>query len=96
MAKKRTWPDGAASAPATRFARARSRSASSLRPAFVASSSAHARNALAAARAAMERGLEPSGEPADAANMVGFLASDAASWITGQTYPVNGGYSFAV
>jgi 2-hydroxycyclohexanecarboxyl-CoA dehydrogenase len=36
------------------------------------------------------------GEPADAANMVGFLASDAASWITGQTYPVNGGYSFAV
>jgi len=25
-----------------------------------------------------------------------FLASDAASWITGQTYPVNGGYSFAL
>jgi len=24
------------------------------------------------------------------------LCSDAASWITGQTYPVNGGYSFAV
>jgi 3-oxoacyl-[acyl-carrier protein] reductase len=36
------------------------------------------------------------GEPADAANMVLFLASDAASWITGQTYPVNGGYSFAL
>jgi 2-hydroxycyclohexanecarboxyl-CoA dehydrogenase len=36
------------------------------------------------------------GEPEDAASMVGFLASDAASWITGQTYPVNGGYSFAV
>jgi 2-hydroxycyclohexanecarboxyl-CoA dehydrogenase len=36
------------------------------------------------------------GEPGDAANMVGFLASDAASWITGQTYPVNGGYSSAV
>jgi 2-hydroxycyclohexanecarboxyl-CoA dehydrogenase len=36
------------------------------------------------------------GEPEDAAHMVGFLASDAASWITGQTYPVNGGYSFAV
>lgn len=33
------------------------------------------------------------GEPEDAANMVLFLASDAASWITGQTYPVNGGYS---
>lgn len=36
------------------------------------------------------------GEPTDAANMVLFLASDAASWITGQTYPVNGGYSFAL
>jgi 3-oxoacyl-[acyl-carrier protein] reductase len=33
------------------------------------------------------------GEPADAANVVLFLASDAASWITGQTYPVNGGYA---
>jgi 3-oxoacyl-[acyl-carrier protein] reductase len=36
------------------------------------------------------------GEPSDAANLVLFLASDAASWITGQTYPVNGGYAFAV
>ena len=36
------------------------------------------------------------GEPTDAANMILFLASDAAEWITGQTYPVNGGYSFAV
>ncbi|WP_077213190.1 SDR family NAD(P)-dependent oxidoreductase [Bacillus dakarensis] len=34
------------------------------------------------------------GEPNDVANMVLFLASDASSWITGQTYPVNGGYSF--
>ncbi|TCK26358.1 SDR family NAD(P)-dependent oxidoreductase [Pseudonocardia endophytica] len=33
------------------------------------------------------------GEPSDAANMILFLASDAASWITGQTYPVNGGFS---
>ncbi len=33
------------------------------------------------------------GEPEDAAAMVTFLASDAASWITGQTYPVNGGFS---
>lgn len=36
------------------------------------------------------------GRPEDAAAMVAFLASDAASWITGQTYPVNGGYSSAV
>jgi 3-oxoacyl-[acyl-carrier protein] reductase len=34
------------------------------------------------------------GEPEDVANMVLFLASEASSWITGQTYPVNGGYSF--
>lgn len=33
------------------------------------------------------------GEPADAANAVLFLSSGASSWVTGQTYPVNGGYS---
>jgi 2-hydroxycyclohexanecarboxyl-CoA dehydrogenase len=36
------------------------------------------------------------GAPDDAAALILFLASDAAGWITGQTYPVNGGYSFAV
>jgi 3-oxoacyl-[acyl-carrier protein] reductase len=36
------------------------------------------------------------GEPEDAANMALFLASEASSWITGQTYPVNGGYAMAV
>jgi 3-oxoacyl-[acyl-carrier protein] reductase len=35
------------------------------------------------------------GRPIDVAAMALFLCSDAASWITGQTYPVNGGYSFA-
>jgi 3-oxoacyl-[acyl-carrier protein] reductase len=35
------------------------------------------------------------GKPDDVANMALFLCSDAASWITGQTYPVNGGYTFA-
>lgn len=33
------------------------------------------------------------GEPSDVAAMVTFLASSAASWTTGQTYPVNGGFS---
>jgi len=36
------------------------------------------------------------GEPEDIANMILFLASDASSWITGQTYPVNGGFTFAL
>jgi 2-hydroxycyclohexanecarboxyl-CoA dehydrogenase len=40
--------------------------------------------------------IRRAGEPTDAANMVLFLASDAASWMTGQTVPVNGGYSFAL
>ncbi|QKG21383.1 SDR family NAD(P)-dependent oxidoreductase [Actinomadura verrucosospora] len=40
--------------------------------------------------------IRRAGEPEDAANLVLFLASDAASWITGQTVPVNGGYSFAL
>jgi NAD(P)-dependent dehydrogenase (short-subunit alcohol dehydrogenase family) len=35
------------------------------------------------------------GEPADPAALIAFLASDAAAWITAQTYPVNGGYSVA-
>lgn len=34
------------------------------------------------------------GEPDDVAHLALFLASDASGWITGQTYPVNGGYSF--
>lgn len=34
------------------------------------------------------------GRPDDVAAMTLFLCSNAASWITGQTYPVNGGYSF--
>ena len=33
------------------------------------------------------------GEPSDIAGMALLLSSDAASWITGQTYPVNGGYT---
>ena len=36
------------------------------------------------------------GEPDDIAAMVCFLASDLSSWITGQTYPVNGGYTLSL
>lgn len=36
------------------------------------------------------------GQPDDVANMTLFLASGASAWITGQTYPVNGGFSFAM
>lgn len=32
------------------------------------------------------------GEPADVANLVLFLLSDASKWITGQTIPLDGGY----
>ncbi len=33
------------------------------------------------------------GRPEDISGLVTFLASPLASWITGQTYPVNGGYT---
>ena len=36
------------------------------------------------------------GRPDDPASLVVFLASEHAGWITGQTYPVNGGYSSAL
>lgn len=36
------------------------------------------------------------GMPDDAAGMVTFLASPLADWITGQTYAVNGGYTFGL
>jgi 2-hydroxycyclohexanecarboxyl-CoA dehydrogenase len=35
------------------------------------------------------------GEPEDPARLVLFLASEAGAWITGQTYPVNGGYAIS-
>lgn len=36
------------------------------------------------------------GQAEDAANAILFLSSDAASWITGQTLPVNGGYALTL
>ncbi|MFT3755726.1 MAG: SDR family NAD(P)-dependent oxidoreductase [Pseudoxanthomonas sp.] len=35
------------------------------------------------------------GEPEDPANLILFLASNASTWITAQTYPVNGGYAIS-
>jgi len=34
------------------------------------------------------------GTPDDVSGLVAYLAGPAAGWITGQTYPVNGGYSY--
>jgi 3-oxoacyl-[acyl-carrier protein] reductase len=36
------------------------------------------------------------GQPTDVANMIQFIASDASPWITGQVYPVNGGFTLAL
>jgi 3-oxoacyl-[acyl-carrier protein] reductase len=36
------------------------------------------------------------GYPHDVAALIQFLASDASGWITGQVYPLNGGYSYAL
>jgi NAD(P)-dependent dehydrogenase (short-subunit alcohol dehydrogenase family) len=36
------------------------------------------------------------GKPDDVAALTLFLCSEAGSWITGQTYPLNGGYALAV
>jgi 2-hydroxycyclohexanecarboxyl-CoA dehydrogenase len=38
--------------------------------------------------------LRSFGQPIDAAAAILFLCADSGRWITGQTYPVNGGYSF--
>ena len=35
------------------------------------------------------------GQPNEPAQLVLFLASEAGAWITGQTYPVNGGYAIS-
>jgi 3-oxoacyl-[acyl-carrier protein] reductase len=40
--------------------------------------------------------LRRPGRPEDVAPVVLLLASDAGQWITGQVYPVNGGYSYAL
>ncbi len=47
-------------------------------------------------RAARDYPLGRYGRREDVASMVTFLASDAAGWITGQVYGVNGGYTYGL
>jgi NAD(P)-dependent dehydrogenase (short-subunit alcohol dehydrogenase family) len=47
-------------------------------------------------RAVQRYPIRRAGLPEDVSTLVALLASDAASWITGQTIPVNGGLSFAL
>ena len=42
-------------------------------------------------RLAAELPLQRIGRPEDIANLAVFLASDCASWITGETYVIDGG-----
>jgi len=51
---------------------------------------------LAASQGDSAELCDPSaGNPDDAAALAALLASDHGSWVTGQTIPVNGGFSFA-
>ena len=36
------------------------------------------------------------GEPEEIAGLIAYLASPLGAWVSGQTYPVNGGYSIGL
>lgn len=65
-------------------------------PATAKSAEAVKSNPDIAKRALSRYVIKRFGEPSDPAAMVLFLASGAAGFITGQTIPVNGGYSMAM
>lgn len=71
-------------------------SLSSLEPALEPEALAEFRASDVAKQIASNYVIRRVGRADDVAAMALFLCSDAASWITGQTYPVNGGYSFAI
>jgi 3-oxoacyl-[acyl-carrier protein] reductase len=50
----------------------------------------------AADRALARYVIRRSGQPGEVAALIAFLTGPDAGWITGQTYPVNGGYSFSL
>jgi NAD(P)-dependent dehydrogenase (short-subunit alcohol dehydrogenase family) len=52
-------------------------------------------NPEAAAKMVRSYIIRRRGLPSDVANLVAFLASPMAPWLTGQTIPLNGGYSIA-
>jgi 3-oxoacyl-[acyl-carrier protein] reductase len=65
-------------------------------PATAASAERVKSDPQAAAKLLSRYVIKRYGEPADAAAAVVYLASEASGWVTGQTLPVNGGYSMTL